>query len=907
MIIATLVALAFQNTAQQALTSYKLSGKDIPAVPPAYTYVPGPSVEYNGWRYGFDSEGRLADRELAASPAADLQQLFSSKSSTAPIEWRTKIVLLERSDILDKSAEGILRQRRSGFLNQDIDHAMQSVSLFGAMVEAYSGGHLKFVPEVQVDDQPMRFDSPAEKPFDAAFAKRYLTPRLNGGAYQPDDKIYRGPYNSVFFIHCGLAKQDVDTDVSGMPVTGLAYYYDYDAKRPGELARTMFNHWVGHLLYAADRHGYQLGKLTSFPRNDFGMGPQRVRLPNGLISDDMWSEISNPKDTSDYPDHYPTGFGADAKPWHEVAGSKWKSLHLIFTVDDPDGSHHSELDEARPVIKTADGYSVEPEYADFVASQLSDPIVLGYQRTADGPRILFRTDAKLQAPVTAVELAGVAKVSFEGPDPKLASSGDLSYTVGDDPEKGKVALLTEDWSVRTGWIRLFGSDLEQPLKSGHYLSLELKSVSAPYDIAVVGKQGVQNFSLFASVPHPAESAIETKQLGLKANGKWQTATIDLKSAEAVTGPITGIFLTPGNASEMEENIQVAPGMVLGSAVLTDSGTASPLLSQPVMSDEDSNSLFAAGTTQENYAARKATLQGLLSAPSEQVDLNAAAAYTRIKDKTAEPRLGDLTKDLDPRIAEMAIEALGYQGTDTARGPLLTALQLGPFESNKYYAAVVLGRQKDPELASFYSDLIIGRDWQTRLAAVNALAAIPGDKAATILVAFLEETDPAIVVTIAQRAQVSQELIAKRMEWYAVNDSFDQVRAWSSLALLRSQFANITEEGYKGLHDDSWVTRWTMLHYFREHPDEKNRNAIRAAVSDAIPEVRAEAVEALAALPQPSNVADLEPVKKDKDPRVQLAILHLAKGKNMKLDPLTVEAFQHSVDPEVRQMMKDLAQ
>lgn len=893
MMIPIALGSLFLLKTQEPLPAYKLLGKVVQAALPSS--VPANcsgTTDFQGWHYDFSPTGELLDRRLGTNAWDELTQL--SKAKAPPVaEWRAKFVLFEHVDILDKGADGVLRTRDSGFYNPDIDNCLHSIALLGAMIEAYSGGKLKFVPEVEEEQEPLYFTVPDETPFDAKFARTYFTPRLNGGAFEPDDKVYRGPYNSVFFIHSALSRQDCFARVYGMPISGLSFWYDYDPKRPGRLARCMFNDWVSHLVFWAGRHGYQLGALSPPEENQFAEEPARIRVPIGWISDDMWASLANMLDTSDFPSHQPAAAGGLTK-WSGVADSPWTKLPLLQPSELAKAAGISEdqvvsqMDARRPLCEVGSGTSAveaaEPEFAAFVAADMSaesDPPCLGFIQTADGPKIVFKSAPKAFAGPLAAPSPSPVDLDFVFNPAPLAAAGDFEYTVADTPDKRKAAVVTENWVARTGWLKLFGG---VDLAKTPFLQLKVKPLTGSFSVTVAGSGWERSYALFGTAPIAAERRKQSQPedlLAVPATRDWQEVTLDLRNASPGGKAITGIYLTGGLAADWTPDYQHPPSVAIEGARLSASGAATAFKAQTVTPDPTSPSpeakcAFLATVSHENYDQVRTSVLSLLKDGDETVALNAANVYCRVKDPKAEDALAALVKDINPRVCEAAVNAMAFQGTDTARGPLITALQIGPFEHNRMFAAQALAKQKDPELRDPFSDLKSGRFWQTRLAAAQGLAEMPGIKPQEILMGFLLETNPAIEVAITQAADTSQDFVVQRMQWYAVNDSFDSVRAGANIALLRSTIGGYPAEGLKGLKDDSDTVRILILDYLSLHPMVAAKPAIAACLADPHAEVRAAAVTCLAKQPG-FSASDLDPLKSEKDQRVEAELRKINNG------------------------------
>lgn len=810
-------------------------------------------IAYDGWNYLYSVKGELIGRQKGDNEWSGLADLHASRQQKPIAEWQAKFVLLSRVDILDRGRDGVLRQRRSGFFDPDLEAIQHSIALFAAMVDGYTQGKLKLVPEIQTEDEAIRLTAPSQNLFGPDFIKWYFEPRVNGGAYEADDKVFRGPYQSIFFIHSGLTDSEPASAIYGMPVSGVSFYFDYDPNHSGELARRMFNEWIGHVVYLANRHGYALGPYSPPARPDFESEPVRLRLPQGLITDSMWPSLVNMLDTKDFAAHAP---GAEAKKWSEVRDEPWTKARLL---KENELTSVAGFDTEAPCLVQQGQkatFVCEPEYADFVASHLTgaaDPICEGFIQSSAGPKIVLSAPAGTTLAQPKLAPAVAVPSTLQPFNTLTVPSGFTKVQLIDDPEKGKVRQVSQDWAARTGGVRLFGSDDGSAIDTSRFrfVDVEIKPGTADFALSFFDRAGksLSSIQFWRSWPSPAEHSNGVNPLNLDPKGGWQHAVVDLTQF----GPnLSAIYLTAGDAQYWETPIKPVPSIEIGSAHLTDNATPTPsapaVVADASSSDPEARALFAARVKPDSPRSDIDAVASLIGDPEDVVVLNAVAAFTRIKDKAVEERLGAKVKNLDERIAEQAANALEFQGTDTARGPLLQAIQLGPFEHNRMVAALALAKEKDPNLGGFFSDMKSARYWQTKLAAVEALGAMPGSKAPVIMLAYMLDNNPHILMRIAQLADTSQELSAKRMEWYSVNDPYDGVRANCDIALIRSSLPGYPEEGLKGLKDDSMWVRLIVLDYLREHPLDFAKAAVQQALTDSNREVRAAAAQTLAAYP-----------------------------------------------------------
>ncbi len=269
--------------------------------------------------------------------------------------------------------------------------------------------------------------------------------------------------------------------------------------------------------------------------------------------------------------------------------------------------------------------------------------------------------------------------------------------------------------VRTGWVQLYKNEVTDTSKY-RFLDLMVKPVAYNHAITVVGTEGAKTYQLFGPESPAPEKPTETETtLGIPVDGIWHHVIIDLGGV----GKLKAVYLTAGNACWWPVSIDKKPAILLGDYKLVSDATPTAPSQLQAGDAAEVQAKFLAGITPANYAANKAEVLADLKGPDRLTELNAANVYTRVKDKGAFDLLGDLTQNLDSRIAEVSMKALMFQGTDVARGPVLLALTNGPFDSNRYWAAKVLIDQKDPYLAENYSRLIASKSWETRLVGAQA--------------------------------------------------------------------------------------------------------------------------------------------------------------------------------------------
>ncbi|HRI45220.1 MAG TPA: HEAT repeat domain-containing protein, partial [Fimbriimonadaceae bacterium] len=304
-------------------------------------------------------------------------------------------------------------------------------------------------------------------------------------------------------------------------------------------------------------------------------------------------------------------------------------------------------------------------------------------------------------------------------------------------------------------------------------------------------------------------------------------------------------------------------------------------------------------------ADKAILLELIKDQQELVRLNAAAALTAIQLPEAVPALIDQARSANPMIAELALEALAFQGTNEAWGAILTICVKGPFDHNRQFAARLLGTKGEMISAGSISTLMTCRSPRAREEAARALGKIPDKDAGIILMALLMEVDPNVRLAVIEGANVQLELVNRRLLWSAVNDPSELVRAASYRRLIESPIADYRSEALKGVRDESPWIRLALLDAMRAKPDAAYRQSQRLAVTDSRAAVRAAALQAFAAMPGQVESAEIENVFVDKDPRVQMALVQLARAKSIRLPESALANLRNSISSDVVKQAQEL--
>jgi len=500
------------------------------------------------------------------------------------------------------------------------------------------------------------------------------------------------------------------------------------------------------------------------------------------------------------------------------------------------------------------------------------------------------------------------------------------WTVSSEDGDGSKALAIRDaGGARWGKVTAYGKYLEngQPdstfsgysLSDYPYVNFSFKSDSkAPLAITFT-ISGVRRIAMLTGNVNDPESL---RRVAFVPDGTWQKISYNLLEA---LGGQSGLYVTDiaiGDPRVFEANIyQTAsvhthwvddfrisktPGEISGK---TDEDTEL----HPVgdMSSTDPY-LRAVGAARAQASAQNLTLlRGLLKETDNVVRLNAAAAFARIKDADSIPTIIEAAMlERVPYPAVMLVRALAFQNTPETWAAIQAIIRQGRGEEMSISeAAQQMGATKDPKSIEGISILLTSRSWTTRRDGVRALSSIPTDPAALMMMTFLMEVDPMVRLAVAENARVDVDPVGKRMEWGSINDRSSLVRAYDYVALTKSSDALMRSRGYAGIREDDIDIRRVIAASLRLNPLESHVTPLLSLISDPSPEVRAEAVESLFAMPGQRSFSEISVLAGENQDEVLYPLLDAARAKKVELPRSMLERLLRHRNPLIRDTVKGL--
>lgn len=447
-------------------------------------------------------------------------------------------------------------------------------------------------------------------------------------------------------------------------------------------------------------------------------------------------------------------------------------------------------------------------------------------------------------------------------------SPNVEVSLQTDPDRGPVLKYIEKGLYRSGGLVLPAEGHIDPAKTPSFsfwarssskdsISLKFSDYQREIDVSIGADPGT------------------AYQLDRPVDGAWRHYEVDLTKLGLST--INEIILGPSKAALAADRRQVQPIEGLFSDFRLNEKLEAPTPAPAIDPKIAALQKYISGGLAEDKAAAVALLTDL----NDENRLTATIALGDKPDPSLEGAFAANVINLEPMIGAASLDALAKINTASSWEVVRRGL-FGPNDAVRAEAARLLSAKKDPSLAGPIAVLISNRDWQVRRAGAQAIAALPGQDAALILMTFLQDEEPSVRLAATQGADATIESVCKGLLYSSVNDPSDLVRAWSDIKLIGSPIARFAAEGYKGVRDDGKLTRTTLLNWMATHPAAGHRSALRIAANDSDIEVRIAAIMAFATLPGDVTVEELGAAAKDSDPRMVSALQYLASKKGISI-------------------------
>ncbi|MCC7230366.1 MAG: hypothetical protein IT203_08210, partial [Fimbriimonadaceae bacterium] len=284
--LAAIATLAFQG----GMTS--LAGRVVPIDYPTGSVVQVPE-EVKKWDGFIGVNGTSVDWPSPFAGPGDWSAVTQrlSELGVAPAgspEWKTRVIILAQTDGLQKGPDGLYRQDRIRLDSKQIDAILRSLVRIPGYARAATDGNLNVKLEVSIDNDPVVF------PTDVGvgdWLRQYLSARINKGTFEADDKVFRGPYQSVIVIGAGSASS---TSTTGLWVPDASYisaskYWSGYGECQGlegqvalQIASQAWQRWLANNVYV---------RQVNQPGSGFA-GEFYPQLPN-LFRKEIWALLQS--------------------------------------------------------------------------------------------------------------------------------------------------------------------------------------------------------------------------------------------------------------------------------------------------------------------------------------------------------------------------------------------------------------------------------------------------------------------------------------------------------------------------------------------------------------------------------------------------------------------------------------
>ena len=219
--------------------------------------VPEPAVaNWSGWSGISGPVPTFPEPYVGTGDWSEVDKSFPGAIAPGTISWRVKVVILANVDCLITHANGVQEDRRNSLTGPRFIETLDAIPQFVALVSERTGGKVRVVPDVLIDPEPSRdLSRGGHGNFDRDYLTRYLQSRINGGTYDADDKLFRGPYHSVVFIDPCMRNSSPDQGlqprtvsdvfrIAETPAANVAFDCAGGGQAPGNLAIALFDAWT---------------------------------------------------------------------------------------------------------------------------------------------------------------------------------------------------------------------------------------------------------------------------------------------------------------------------------------------------------------------------------------------------------------------------------------------------------------------------------------------------------------------------------------------------------------------------------------------------------------------------------------------------------------------------------------
>ncbi len=256
-------------------------------------------------------------------------------------------------------------------------------------------------------------------------------------------------------------------------------------------------------------------------------------------------------------------------------------------------------------------------------------------------------------------------------------------------------------------------------------------------------------------------------------------------------------------------------------------------------------------------------------------------------------------------AALGAKALNNQEQVAARQGLSLTLLRGPFDFNRMFAAAELRNSSNSGILPAASAMMLSENWRPRVAAAELTMLTKAPESGLLVTAMMDDPNPCVRTAIVKSADLSNDGLARRILFAAVNDTSLWVRATAYARMLECPIPELFQEALRGVRDTSPFVKANLLRAMTDNPKPAYRESIPWGVLDEDASVRSQALRALAVQEGAVTLEEIEPAYADSSEAVQLALIDLAVAKSLTLPAEVLTRLKSSSHASVRDAAQKL--
>lgn len=203
------------------------------------------------------------------------------------VDWRAKLVILDRADVIRETPDAAIAPSHPILDPATIARIRRAVPQAQALIAHLTGGQVALNVDVVLDEEPVLLDRESF----AEVLTRYLRPKINGGRYDAEDNVFRGPYGNVFVLHPLSVAAPANLQVQNTPVEAVSVPGVYGQETDGGLALALVRAWVDAVRQRAAKAGVG-GSIGGPAAVDAVTG---LPNPSQFVPKDDWASIVAPE------------------------------------------------------------------------------------------------------------------------------------------------------------------------------------------------------------------------------------------------------------------------------------------------------------------------------------------------------------------------------------------------------------------------------------------------------------------------------------------------------------------------------------------------------------------------------------------------------------------------------------